>query len=66
LSALFRGLFLHHLKQAYEEGKLEFAGEMAALSAPSRFYRLLKQARKKKWVVYAKRPFSGSQQVLDC
>jgi Putative transposase len=38
---------------------------MAALSAPSRFYRLLKQARKKKWVVYAKRPFDGPQQVLD-
>lgn len=65
LSALLRGLFLHHLKQAYEEGKLEFAGEIAALSEPSRFNRLLKQARKKKWVVYAKKPFGGPQQVLD-
>jgi putative transposase/transposase-like zinc-binding protein len=65
LSALFRGLFLHYLRQAYEEGELEFAGEIAALSAPSRFDRLLKQARRKKWVVYAKRPFGGPQQVLD-
>jgi hypothetical protein len=65
LSALFRGLFLHHLKQAYEEGKLEFAGELGPLAGPSRFKRLLKEARKKKWVVYAKRPFGGPQQVLD-
>lgn len=65
LSALFRGLFLHHLLHAYEDGKLQFAGEIAPLSAPSRFNRLLKQARKKKWVVYAKKPLGGPQQVLD-
>jgi len=65
LSALFRGLFLHYLKQAYEEGKLQFAGSLEDLASPARFNRLLKQARKKKWVVYAKRPFGGPQQVLD-
>lgn len=65
LSALYRGLFLHHLKQAYDQGELHFAGSLQALATPARFNRLLKQVRKKKWVVYAKRPFGGPQQVLD-
>jgi len=65
LSALFRGLFLHYLKQAYEQGKLQFAGSLEDLAHPAAFNRLLNKARKKKWVVYAKRPFGGPQQVLD-
>ena len=28
LSALFRGLFLHYLKEAYEKGELQFAGRL--------------------------------------
>lgn len=65
LAALFRGLFLHYLKQAYEQGKLQFAGSLEDLSQHAAFNRLLKNTRKKKWVVYAKRPFGGPQQVLD-
>jgi hypothetical protein len=62
---LFRGLFLHYLKQAYKDRKLEFEGQLGSLTQPQAFARLLKQSRKKKWVVYAKRPFGGPQQVLD-
>jgi Putative transposase len=40
-------------------------GELEGLTRPAQFNRLLKKARKKKWVVYAKRPFGGPQQVLD-
>jgi len=65
LSALYRGLFLDYLNQAYEDGKLQFAGSLEDLAQPAAFNRLLKKARKKKWVVYAKRPFGGPQQVLD-
>ncbi len=65
LSCLFRGLFLHHLKQAYDRGKLSFDGELEVLARPEAFDRLLNQTRNKKWVVYAKRPFGGPQQVLD-
>jgi hypothetical protein len=65
LSALFRGLFLHYLKQAYEDGKLQFEGDFVSLAHPQAFARLLKKTRRKKWVVYAKRPFGGPKQVLD-
>lgn len=65
LSRLYRGLFLHYLKQAYARGKFQFAGELESLAQPHAFSSLLNKARKKKWVVYAKRPFGGPQQVLD-
>jgi hypothetical protein len=65
LSCLFRGLFLHHLMQAYQDGKLQFAGEIQRLASREAFTRLLNKSRKKKWVVYAKKPFGGPQQVLD-
>jgi hypothetical protein len=65
LSCLYRALFLHYLEQAYDSDKLHFHGELESLARPAAFARLLKKARKKKWVVYAKRPFGGPQQVLD-
>src|SRR6185503_21280318 len=42
LSALFRGLFLHYLKQAYDQGKLQFAGSLEDLAQQAAFNRLLK------------------------
>ena len=65
LSCLYRGLFLHYLKGAYQQGKLQFEGEMESLAQPHAFTRLLNEARNKKWVVYAKQPFGGPEQVLD-
>ena len=65
LSCLFRGLFLHYLNHAYQQGKLLFDDELEDLARPEAFARLLKKTRKKNWVVYAKKPFGGPQQVLD-
>jgi hypothetical protein len=65
LSALFRRLFLEALQQAYTAGKLQFFGDLAELSAPSRFARFLAPLEKSKWVVYAKPPFGGPRQVLE-
>jgi hypothetical protein len=41
------------------------ARKLESLAQPQAFTRLLKKTRKKKWVVYSKRPFVGPQQVLD-
>ncbi|HKR59067.1 MAG TPA: transposase, partial [Pyrinomonadaceae bacterium] len=65
LSCLFRGLFLHYLNLAYQRGKLLFHDELEELARPEAFARWLKKTRKKSWVVYAKKPFGGPQQVLD-
>jgi hypothetical protein len=64
LSAVFRGKFCAALQQLYADGELEFHGQLAALTQRPNFQRLLRQATRRRWVVYAKRPFAGPQQVL--
>ena len=64
LSRLFRRLFLHDLRAAYEAGKLSFFGDLAGLTAPAAFSRRLAEARHVEWVVYAKPPFGGPEQML--
>lgn len=65
LSRLFRRLFLDRLEQAFADGRLKFFTSLAALQDRLKFARYLAPVRKLKWVVYAKRPFAGPQQVLD-
>ncbi len=62
---MYRGKFLSGLEGLYKKGKLEFHGQLAALAPPQRFARLLRQAARHKWVVYAKQPFAGPLQVLS-
>jgi hypothetical protein len=64
LSRMFRGKYLAGLKELYEAGALEFHGKLEPLDKPEKFGSLLKQAAQPEWVVYAKRPFAGPQQVL--
>jgi hypothetical protein len=52
------------LKQAARLGKLTYHGNLASLANPHAFEQLLDQAVRHDWVVYAKRPFGGPQQVL--
>jgi Putative transposase/Transposase zinc-binding domain len=65
LSRLFRRLFLHYLQEAFEAPRLHFAGSLAALTDARAFAAHLAPARQTEWVVYAKRPCAGPQQVLD-
>jgi hypothetical protein len=64
LGCRFRNLFLTYLKEAFEAGKLRFDGEMAGLARPAAFAALCNRARRIKWVVHAKPPFGGPEQVL--
>jgi hypothetical protein len=64
LSRLFRRLFLESLAKAFETSKLTFAGSLEALSDRRAFLRHIAPARKTEWVVYAKAPFAGPEQVL--
>ena len=65
LSRLFRGLFLRDLEKAFTAGKLRFFSAQRHLQEPAAFRRYLAPVHKTEWVVYAKRPFAGPQQVLD-
>jgi hypothetical protein len=64
LSRLFRRVFLDDLAVAFQNGKLTFHGSLAHLADPAAFARLLDDARRCEWVVYAKTPFGGPEQVL--
>lgn len=65
LSRLFRRLLLESVHHAFDTGQLRFSGTLHALSHPHVFADHLHRARQTEWVVYAKRPFAGPQQVLD-
>jgi hypothetical protein len=64
LSKVYRGKFLSGLQKLYAKEKLQFHGQLAGLAAPKQFARLLRQAARHEWVVYAKQPFAGPSQVL--
>ena len=64
LSRLYRRLFLERLQAAFDNTKLQFFGHLAHLIEPAAFGRHLNALRKVEWVVYAKRPFGGPEQVL--
>jgi hypothetical protein len=65
LSRLFRRLFLEQLGSAFEAGQLQFFGSLEPLRDPATFFGHLAPVREAEWVVYAKRPFAGPEQVLD-
>jgi len=65
LSRLFRRLLLDSLHHAFDTGQLRFCRALEALSHPHVFVDHLQPARQTEWIVYAKRPFAGPQQVLD-
>ena len=65
LSRLFRRLFLEHLQTAFDTGKLQFFSSLERLRDPKAFAQYLAPLQQIQWVVYAKRPFGGPQQVLN-
>ncbi len=65
LSQVFRGKFLAALGEAFARGRFALSGSTAALGEPRAQRTLLTQLRAMPWVVYAKRPLAGPEQVLD-
>jgi len=64
LGRLFRRLFLERLAAAFAEGGLRFFGDLAPLAEPKAFAAHCAALRRIDWVVYAKPPFGGPEQVL--
>jgi len=64
MGALFRGKLLARLRDAYWSSKLRLDGTAASLADARRFLRFCARLRKKRWVVYAKPPFGGPENVF--
>ena len=65
LSLVFRGKFLDLLQRAFTKDQLRFVGRCTPLEQPKAFHQFTRSLAAKKWVVYAKRPFSVPDKVLD-
>ena len=65
LAKLFRRTYMSHLKSLYENDALRFYGKSTATGTAEGFAGMLATLRSKDWIVYAKRPFAGPEQVLD-
>ncbi len=63
LGKLFRGKFLAGLQEAYDAGELRLTGSVATLTEPAYFRELLTTLYRRNWIVYAKPPFGGPEQV---
>jgi hypothetical protein len=64
LSTVFRAKFCEGLQRLYAGGRLQFHGQLVPLGVEREFQKLMREAARKGWVVYSKRPFAGPQQVL--
>jgi hypothetical protein len=65
LSRLFRRLFLEALAKAFADGELQFFSDLEQLREAAPFAQYLAPLRQAEWVVYAKPPFGGPQQVIE-
>ena len=63
MSALFRGKFLDHLKNSFDD--LIFPGAISHLGKQQDFEVFRRRFYSKKWVVYCKPPFNGAEGVLE-
>jgi len=64
LSPVFRRLFLHGLTAAFDAGELQFFTDLVGLNEAQAFAATVARLRTAEWLVYAKKPFAGPQQVL--
>lgn len=64
MGALFRGKFMDGLLAAQRAATLRFVGTSGELADPRAWARWRDALYRTNWVVYAKRPFGGPEQVL--
>jgi hypothetical protein len=65
LSKIFRDAFCDQLRELFQHDKLQFHGSVQQLALPEAFSHFLWQLSQKDWIVYAKPPFGGADQVLN-
>src|SRR5437667_7586666 len=65
LRRVFRGKFVAGLQQAFQQGQLNFHGDLTCLAQPKTFAAWLRPLFRKDWVVYSKPPFGGPEYVLQ-
>ena len=65
LAKEFRKRYLQKLEKAFVDEKLIFPGNTQVYGSCRAFKKLIRSLSQTTWIVYAKRPFAGPQQVLE-
>ena len=65
LGQVFRGKFLHLLREARNSKQLIYPGQAAQFKTKAGFSELVEDLQSKPWIVYSKPPFGGPEKVLD-
>lgn len=65
LSRLFRRLFLDGLQKVFEQGRLQFRGQLSHLADPPAFQNFLKQCKSTEWVVHSKSHPSNPERAIE-
>lgn len=61
---IIQGKFLCYLKEAYKKGELIFEGKIRRFKNTDEFRLITSKGYALEWVVYSKKPFAGSEQVI--
>jgi uncharacterized CHY-type Zn-finger protein len=64
LGKVFRGKFVAGLRKLFRKKRLSFSGQLQHMAEPKHFTAFLRTLFRQNWVVYAKPPFGGPEQVL--
>jgi hypothetical protein len=64
LGRVFRGKFTAALRDLYRANKLQFHGSLQQIATEAAFRHFIRRLFTSDWVVYAKAPFGGPEQVL--
>ena len=65
LRKVFRGKFVNALKEAFQNGQLNFHADLKLLANPKTFAAWLRPLFRGNWVVYLKPPLGGPEYVLQ-
>jgi len=65
LSKVYRGKYLDLLQRAFRRGELNFPAALSHLATPEGFATFQAKLKRNSWVVFAKRPFPGADEVLE-
>ena len=65
LSKVMMGRFIELLKVKYNSGELNFPGKLDEIASKQKFNNFLYLLSNKEWIVYSKKPFNGSERVLE-
>jgi len=65
ISRKFRGKFLFHLKEAWNNGKIELFNDIAHLASGFNFFNLINSLYQVDWVVFCKKPFKSPWHVVS-